>query len=352
MHHVISNLSQKHWRTVQNVAHQIAGRKPKRSHHHLQIPREMQDRRRQSAFKDIAGSAKTQIMEWIKEDGHHHNHVELAHGGSLTNAMRHVLHTAHHVYQRDARVGGGLAVPNGIKRLGTMLQSAGKSLGVQADVASDQFLHKIGIRKELKYKSAENNDQIKLHARLNREVYKEDPQDVGDYKYSSEDSTKDFGVWQHKDGKAMMVFRGTDPSKAFLNNDLIDDARIATGLTGEFTTNDAAQMKLKDLLNRHGDHNVNVSGYSLGGGRMLQAISSGGIYERLGNDNFALAPGLTAVHPQFKRFANFSKVQYAYHHNDAVANSLLAEKDDRHHVFYDEADPLKAHLFLDKLASD
>jgi len=71
-----------------------------------------------------------------------------------------------------------------------------------------------------------------------------------------------------------------------------------------------------------------------------------------GNDNFALAPGLTAVHPQFKRFANFSKVQYAYHHNDAVANSLLAEQDDRHHVFYDEADPLKAHLFLDKLASD
>jgi len=348
---VVSAFPQKHWRTVQNVAHQIAGRKARRSHHHLNIPRELQDRRRQSAFKDIASSAKTQIASWIKEDGHHHNHVENAHGGSLSNAMRHVFHTAHHVYQRDSRVGGGLAVPNGIKRLGTMLHHAGKSLGVQADVASDQFLNKIGIRKELKYHSAENNDQLRLHARLNREVYKEDRGDVDGYEYSHDDSTKDFGVWQ-KDGKAMMVFRGTDPSKAMLNNDFIDDARIATGLTKEFTTNDAAQMKIKELLNRHGDHHVNVSGYSLGGGRMLQAISSGGIYDRLGNDNFALAPGLTAVHPQFKRFANFSKVQYAYHHNDAVANSLLAEKDDRHHVFYDEANPIKAHLFLDKLADN
>ena len=352
MHHVVSNLTEKHWRTVQNVAHQIAGRKPRRSHHHLNIPRELQDRRRQSAFKDIASSAKHQIVSWMKEDGHHHDHVASAHGGSLSNAMRHVIHTAHHVYQREnqQRTGGGLNLPNGIKRLGAMLHHTGKSLGVQADVASDQFLHKVGIRKKLKYKSAENNDQLRFHARLNQEVYKENRGDVDGFKYSHEDSTKDFGVWQ-KDGRAMMVFRGTDPSKALGNNDLIDDARIATGLTGEFTTNDAAQMKIKELLNRHGDHHVNVSGYSLGGGRMLQAISSGGIYDRLGSDNFALAPGLTAVHPQFERFANFSKVQYAYHHNDAVANSLLAKKDDRHHVFYDEANPVNAHLFLDKLAA-
>ena len=349
MQHLITNLTEKHWRTVQNVAHQIAGRKARRSHHHFNIPREMQDRRRQSPFKDIASSAKHQIAAWIEEDGHHHDHVANAHGGSLSNAMRHVLHTAHHIYQRENRTGGGL--PNGIKRLGTMLHHAGKSLGVQADVASDQFLNKVGIRKELKYKSAENNDQLRFHAKLNREVYKENRGDVGDYKYSHDDSTKDFGVWKHEgEGKAMVVFRGTDPSKAHLNNDLIDDARIATGLTKEFTTNDAAQMKIKELLNKHGDHHVSVSGYSLGGGRMLQAISSGGIYDRLGNNNFALAPGLTSVHPQFERFANFSKIQYAYHHNDAVANSLLAKKDDRHHVFYDEANPIKAHLFLDKLA--
>ena len=348
MQHVLSKMSNKDWRTVQNVAHQIAGRKAKRSHYHMNIPREMQDRRRENAFKDIASSARTQILSWMKEDGHHLDHVKAAHGGSLHNAMRHVFHTAHHVYRRDVREGGGLM--SGVKRLGSMLESAGKSLGVQADVGADKFLHKIGIRKNLKYQSAENNDQLRLHARLNKEVYKETRGNVGDYIYSHKDSNKDFGVWE-KDGKAMVVFRGTDPSKAFKNNDLIDDARIATGLTKEFTTNSSAQDKIKELLDRHGDHNVNVSGYSLGGGRMLQAISSGGIYDRLGNDNFALAPGLTSVHPQFKRFANMNKVQFAYHHNDAVANSLLSEKDDRHHVFYDEDNPIKAHLFLDKLAS-
>ena len=129
MQHLVSNLTQKNWRTVQNVAHQIAGRKARRSHHPLNIPRELQDRRRQSAFKDIASSAKSQIAAWIEEDGHHHDHVANAHGGSLSNAMRHVLHTAHHVYQREhQRTGGGLDLPNGIKRLGTMLHHAGKSL--------------------------------------------------------------------------------------------------------------------------------------------------------------------------------------------------------------------------------
>ena len=347
MHRVLSEMSNKDWRTVQNVAHQIAGRKAKRGHYHLNIPREMQDRRRQNAFKDIAGSHKMQILSWMKEDGHHYDHVEAAQGGSLSNAMRHVLHTAHHVYRRDAREGGGL---NGIKRIGSMLSSAGKSLGVQADVTTDKFLHKIGIRKNLKYQSAEKNEDLRFHAKLNKEVYKDTRGNVGDYIYSHKDSNEDFGVWE-KDGKAMVVFRGTDPAKAFENNDLIDDARIATGLTKEFTTNSSAQDKIKELLDRHGDHNVNVSGYSLGGGRMLQAISSGGIYDRLGNENFALAPGLTSIHPQFKRFANMNKVQFAYHHNDAVANSLLAEKDDRHHVFYDEDNPVNAHLFLDKLAS-
>ena len=60
MQHVLSEMSNKNWRTVQNVAHQIAGRKARRSHYHMNIPREMQDRRRENAFKDIAGSAKAQ----------------------------------------------------------------------------------------------------------------------------------------------------------------------------------------------------------------------------------------------------------------------------------------------------
>ena len=355
MREVVDQISEKHWRTIQNVAHQIAGRKARRSHHHYSIPRELQDRRRQSAFKDIAGSHRGEIADWIRQDGDHTEHVAHAEGGSLSNAMRHTLHVAHHIYRRDLqehqRTGGSLLdLPKGIKRLGTMLVDTGKVLGVQADVAGDKFLHEIGIRKHLKYRSADVDQQMAFHARLNQEVYKENPGDVGTYKYLKEDSTRDYGVF-HDGHKTYMVFRGTDPSKATKNNDLIDDARIATGLTGEMTTNEGAQAKLRELIQRHGDHNVNVSGYSLGGGRMLQAIQASDIYKGLGDDNYALAPGLTTNHPQFKKFATYSKMQYAYHHNDVVANGLLAHSNDQHHVFYDDANPLQGHLFLDKLAS-
>ena len=88
MHHIVDNFTDKQWRTVQNVASQIAGRKPKRSHYHLNVPRDMQDRRRQSAFKDIANSYKHQIRDWIKDDGEHNKHKDMT-GGSLSNAMRH-----------------------------------------------------------------------------------------------------------------------------------------------------------------------------------------------------------------------------------------------------------------------
>ena len=148
-----------------------------------------------------------------------------------------------------------------------------------------------------------------------------------------------------------MVIYSTRQAAAHQNMDLIDDARIATGLTGEFVTNAGAKAKLKELIARHGDHQVNVSGYSLGGGRMLEAISDGEIYKGLGTDNYALAPGLTTAHGQLKRFSTYGKMQYAYHHNDAVSNGMLAHKNDTHHVFYDEANPLKSHLFLDRLAN-
>ena len=351
MHYLLHDLKLKHWRTIQNVAHQLAGRKARRSHHNLNIPRAMQDRRRQSPLKDIAGSHMHQILGWLNEDGDHEAHHRTQNGGSLSNALRRVYHTAHHVYLRDLatqqRTGGGLH--KGIKRIGDMLRDTAKAVGVVADVSHDRFLHHIGIRKKLHYRSAEHNDQMRFHARLNREVYKAHPEAVGGFTYSAEDSTRDYGVF-HNNEKAYMVFRGTDPSKLHENMDAVDDARIATGLTGEFSTNAGAKAKLKELIARHGQGNVNVSGYSLGGGRMLEAISDGEIYKGLGMDNFALAPGLTTMHGQLKRFSSYGKMQYAYHHNDVVANGMLAHKNDSHHIFYDEANPVKGHLFLDKLA--
>ena len=364
MYDLVDSYTDKQWRTIQNVASQIAGRKPKRSHYHLNVPREMQDRRRQSPFKDIAHSDRTQVRDWIKEDGDHSNHASMT-GGSLSNALRHTLHVAHHVYRRDVRShvenhrqGGnvfddiGSAIqdaPKGLKRIGDTLEGTGRALGVQADIMGDKFLNEVGIRKHKKYQSADVDDKMRLHARFAKEVYKDERGDVDGYKYLAEDSTKDYGVFE-KDGKAMMVFRGTDPKKALKNNDLIDDARIATGTTLELATNKSAKDKINELLDRYGDHNVDTSGYSLGGGRQLQLLNDSSIYKRLGDENYSLAPGLTAMNANLKKYSSYDKMHYVYAHNDAVANSLLAYKNDNHSVFYDYTDPLKAHLFLDDLA--
>ena len=365
MYDLVDSYTDKQWRTIQNVASQIAGRKPKRSHYHLNVPREMQDRRRQSPFKDIAHSDRTRVRDWIKEDGDHSKHGEMT-GGSLSNALRHTLHVAHHVYRRDIdshvqkkREGGGVFddigdaikdIPNGLKRVGSTLEGTGRAMGVQADIMGDKFLHQVGIRKHKKYESAHVDENMRLHARFAKEVYKDNRGDVDGYKYLAEDSTRDYGVFE-KDGKAMMVFRGTDPSKALKNNDLIDDARIATGTTLELATNKSAKTKINQLLDRYGDHNVNTSGYSLGGGRQLQLLNDSSIYKRLGDESYSLAPGLTAMNANLKKYSSYDKMHYVYAHNDGVANSLLAYKNDNHSVFYDYKDPLKAHMFLDDLAA-
>ena len=391
MHHLLDSFSVKHWREIQNTASQIAGRKPKRNRYHLRVPREMQDRRRQSAFKDIAGSNRHQVRQWVREDGSHNDHIESGHQGSLSNALRHTLHVMHHVYQRDLhehqekqqqRTGGGLfddvsnfvqkdviesgakqfshevdrldratkELPKGLTRLGDTLEGTARHMGVQADIAGDSFLHDVGIRKQKKYQSADIDRQMSFHARLNQEVYKDQRGSVDGWEYLKEDSTRDYGVW-NKDGKAFMVFRGTDPKKALSNLDLVDDGRIATGTTLELSTNKTAHDKMLELLDRYGDHNVNTSGYSLGGGRQLQLLNDSSIYKRLGEDNYSLAPGLTAMNANLKKYSSYDKMHYVYAHNDAVANSLLAYKNDNHSVFYDYKDPFKAHLFLDDLAS-
>ena len=370
MHHIIDTYNDRQWRTLQNVASQIAGRKPKRTQYDLKIPREMQDRRRQSPFKDIASNYRRQVSQWVRDDGEHNQHQEMD-GGSLSNALRHTLHVAHHVYQRDMhahRTGGGLGdliedagglvnkisdnvkeavtdAPSGLRRIGDTLENTARATGVQADIMGDKFLHEIGIRKHKKYESAAITGDIKLHSLLNQEVYKKDRGDVAGWSYLNEDSTNDYGVWS-KDGEAMFVFRGTDPSKAMDNKDLVDDARIATGTTLELTTNKSARDKMMELFDRFGDHKVNTSGYSLGGGRQLQLLNDSAIYKRLGDKSYTLAPGVTALNPNLKKYASYDKMHYVYAHNDMVANSLLAHKNDNHSVLYDYADPLKAHLFL------
>ena len=184
MHHLLDSFSTKHWREIQNASSQIAGRKPRRNRYHLDGPREMQDRRRQSAFKDIAGSDRHQVRQWVREDGSHNDHLKQGHQGSLSNALRHTLHVMHHVYQRDLhahhgegeeKVGGGLLddvgnfvkkdviesgakqfshevdrferatkeVPKGLTRIGDTLEGTARHMGVQADIAGDSYLHDV-----------------------------------------------------------------------------------------------------------------------------------------------------------------------------------------------------------------
>ena len=114
---------------------------------------------------------------------------------------------------------------------------------------------------------------------------------------------------------------------------------------------DNERKRIHALLDKYGDHNVNLSGYSLGGGRALEVMSDKRLYSRLGEDNWLVAPGVTALNPNLKNYANMTKAHFAYSSSDAVANSLLAHKSDHHHVSYSYDDPLNAHTtYLSDLA--
>lgn len=66
VHQIIDRYTNRQWKDIQNAAHQIAGRKPKRRQYNLRVPRHLQDRRRQSAFKDIANSDRNQVRDWVR----------------------------------------------------------------------------------------------------------------------------------------------------------------------------------------------------------------------------------------------------------------------------------------------
>ena len=85
---------------------------------------------------------------------------------------------------------------------------------------------------------------------------------------------------------------------------------------------------------------------------MLEAMDDQKLYGRLGEDNYAMAPGITTLNPNLKKYANYTKAHFAYSSSDAVANALLAHKTDRHHISYKYNDPLTAHTtYLKDLAA-
>jgi hypothetical protein len=249
----------------------------------------------------------------------------------------------------------GSSVATGLKRTYGVLDSTARSVGVQADVLGDKFLHQVGLRDQKKYVDAEVTDPMRLHARIAQSAYgaTDSREDVDGWKYQKEDSTDNYATYV-KDGKAIFHFRGTRPKEAILgqNQDLIADARIAAGTTSSMSGIDDARIRIRGLLDKYGDHNVNLSSYSLGGGRMLQAMEDQKLYGRLGSDNWGIAPGVTTLNPSLKKYAGYTKAHYAFAHNDGVANALLAHKNDHMHVNYGYNDPLTAHTtYLKDLAA-
>jgi hypothetical protein len=92
-----------------------------------------------------------------------------------------------------------------------------------------------------------------------------------------------------------------------------------------------------------------LSGYSLGGGKVLELMQDERIRSDMGQAH-ALAPGITALDSKLKQKATDHKISMLYHHNDAVANSMLEHSGANHTIHYSEANPINSHLLLDRIA--
>ena len=355
VHAVIGRLSSRNFKTIREVASQIAGRKQRRkTQFNFRIPRHMQRRQRQSPFKDIADAhSARQLQQWIKEDGHSPD----VDGGSLSNAFRETVATLHHVHRRDLKEfkkGGsisGLGLSDAqhyLKRGHEVLENIAGTTLTQADVLGDHALSTIGLRSK-RYTKLERTKQNQLHARLAQEVYKSDASrgEVDGWGYV--EGNDRYGVWG-KGNQRIVHWRGTRPDANIIaSGDAKADVQIALGESESFDELSGDKALVKALLDK--GHDVSIGGYSLAGGVALQVMNDDSIYKRLGDNNHVISPGITAMNPHLKKLANLDKVSYTYHALDPVASALLPHANDNHHVEKTLRDPVSAHTtFLKDLA--
>ena len=338
----IQNLKPNQFRLIRHAASQIAGRKAKKYTHNYELPRHLQHRNHQSPFKDIADSSKEELINYFKEDGHKNN--------DLFRAFGHTVDLMHKTVKHHSEKGGGLSSHlNKIKRtLGSLANTA----RVNIDVTADDFLHRIGLRQERKYESGEISKTFRDHARLHKDAYLKlnERKGTDQYDYLKADSTDKYATYKHKqNGKVVVAFRGTKPDSALLNHDLMKDMHIAAGEVSKLDQMHDYVNHIQNMVKKHGSGNVSLSGYSLGGSEAVQLTQDERIRSDLGQ-TVALAPGHSPLDDLHKQKATDHKVSYIYHHNDAVANNLLEHSGSNHHVLYNSADPVKSHLFLDRLA--
>ena len=345
MHRFLENMAPHHYEVVRQAAHQIAGRKPKRKHYNFNIPREKQHRARYSPFKDIADASQEQMIQIMRDQG-----VKRMQGGGLFSAFEDVVSTIHNEVRNATETA---AEKVGLGKLKDTLDNVAGTAGVQIDIGADDFLHRVGLRHHGKYQSADVDDNLKAHALLHKDAYLKlnDRKGTDRYTYLKNKSTDKYATYLDtaNEGKVVMAFRGTDPKDALHNNDLVEDVNIAAGNVNAISEFDDYKNTIANLLEEYGDGNVSLSGYSLGGGKAVALTQDKDLRSRLGT-TMALAPGMTATDPHLREKAHDTKIQYYYKHSDMVANSLLSHGGSNHHVWYDEMNPLKAHLALDSWA--
>ena len=335
----IKHLKPHQFKLFKHAASQLAGRKAKKYTYDYHVPREEQYRAHQSPFKDIANSSKRELLQYLKEDSHKNN--DLFEAMSDTAALMHK-----HVKAHDS--GGGLH----LNKIKNTLSSFAKTAKVNIDVTADDFLNRIGLRQQRKYQDGKIDDVFRQHARIHQDVYSQANKRKGTdiFDYIREDSTEKYGVYKHKqNGKVVLAFRGTRPRDSILNHDLMKDIHIAAGEVGKLEQMGDYVQAIQNQIKKHGSGNVSLSGYSLGGAEAVHLTQDSRIRSHLGQ-TIALAPGHSPLDDLHESKAKDHKISYIYHHNDSVANNLLQHSGANHHVMYQEADPLKAHLFLDKLA--
>jgi hypothetical protein len=352
----VERLTSKNFRFVREVANQVAGRKQRRkTAFNFRVPRNMQHRKHQSAFKDIAGAhSKHQLIGWLKEDGHGPN----SEGGSLSDAFRHTIHVLHHVHKRDVlehKKGGSISglvsgsdAAHYLKRGHEVLENLAGTTLAQADVVADDALDRLGLRKS-RYSKIERTAENRLHSRLALEVYKhhDNRKTVDGWEYDT--GTDKYGVFK-KGNSRIVHFRGTKPdANVVASGDLEADRKIAMGETDSMYGLDDHKRVVKSLLDK--GYNTSIGGYSLGSGVALGIANDDAIYKRLGTNNHVISPGISHMNPHIKKLASFDKFSYTYSAMDPVAASFLPHANDNHHVERKMRDPLGAHTdFLKELA--
>ena len=344
MHRFVENLRPSHFKLIQHAASQIAGRKPRKHAPHFKVSEAERHRGRHSAFKDIASASQHEVAQWMKEDGH--EHVE---GGSLAEAFQKTVRVMH------KRRGGSFDLSDlDVGKVDKVLGNLANTARVQVEVGADDFLTRVGLQHERKFKSGEISDNIKEHAKIHKDVY----QSLGDRKgtdthdYLQEHSTDKYGTYRNKkDGRVVVAFRGTSPAQAALNNDLVEDAHVAAGEIHKSSDYASYKQHVKNMIDQYGDGNVSLSGYSLGGSKVEALMQEGDIRSRLGQA-VSIAGGASPLDKQLQLKSEDTKISHVYHHNDGVANAKMQHSGSHHTVLYNEADPIKSHMLLDRLAGD